>query len=403
MLTALETGQVKVRATFSGAPYLWVKTVTINESYEGTYFFSNAEYGQYMQIDNNSSASAEGAYFELRDFDGATYQRFEIVYIADGYYKILSKASGKALTAPSSLDANIVQQIYTGANTQQWIVTKNSDGRFLFSPRSNPSYYMAAGDGAFTSNGRNIEMRASQSDDKDEWKLTKIQYHASVFNYYDTGYPIRYGESATVASSKIESYVDAVANQYLKIFGLELTIANATYYQSPIDICKGTVSSSNIDDICSHDGIVHSERSNVITDFYASHIGDSTTTNVLWSCHKISSTATNGETNYNRSCSYKHCIFLIEISTFFRKRDSQGVLMHEINHQYDAKDHYHELADNNDDSSCKFKDICSECGDNPRSSSCIMNNARIDISNEDVICPECQNDILTHLNNHHTN
>ena len=187
LLTAFETGQVKVRATFSGSPYLLVKTVTINESHEGTYFFSNSEYGQYMQIDNNSSASVEGAYFELWDFDGATDQRFEIIYISDGYYKIISKASNKALTAPSTLDANIVQQIYTGANTQQWIVTKNNDGRFLLSPRSNPSYYMAAGDGSFTSGGRNIEMRASQSDDKDEWYIRPKTYAYSVGGEFHNG------------------------------------------------------------------------------------------------------------------------------------------------------------------------------------------------------------------------
>ena len=75
--------------------------------------------------------------------------------------------------------------------------------------------------------------------------------------------------------------------------------------------------------------------------------------------------------------------------------------MHELNHQYGAKDHYHELADKNDNQSCKFKERCSVCGDNPRPKSCIMYESEIDITNDDVICSECQNDILTHLKDHH--
>ncbi len=90
-------------------------------------------------------------------------------------------------------------------------------------------------------------------------------------------------------------------------------------------------------------------------------------------------------------------------STSFREQNSKGVLMHELNHQYGAKDHYHELADKNDPNSCKFKERCSECGNNPRPLSCIMYQSRINISNSDVICAACQNDILSHLNGHHAN
>ena len=113
-LKALKPGQIRVRMTYDGAPWIWWWTVTINPSYEGTYYFSNAEFGQYMQIDNNSSSSLDGAFFELWDYDGASDQRYNIVYLAGGYYKITCVASNKALTAPSSLDSNIVQRDYAG-------------------------------------------------------------------------------------------------------------------------------------------------------------------------------------------------------------------------------------------------------------------------------------------------
>lgn len=170
-LKALKPGQIRVRMTYDGAPWIWWWTVTINPSYEGTYYFSNAEFGQYMQIDNNSSSSLDGAFFELWDYDGASDQRYNIVYLAGGYYKITCVASNKALTAPSSLDSNIVQRDYAGLNTQQWKVTRTSEGVYHLSPKSNESYYMAAGEGIFTSNGRNIELRSGRTDKKDEWFL----------------------------------------------------------------------------------------------------------------------------------------------------------------------------------------------------------------------------------------
>ena len=75
--------------------------------------------------------------------------------------------------------------------------------------------------------------------------------------------------------------------------------------------------------------------------------------------------------------------------------------MHELNHQYGAKDHYHELLDKNDPKSCKHKDICSTCGENRRPESCIMNNSHTDIHRDDIICDACKNDILAHLYEHH--
>ncbi len=379
---------------------------------EGTYFFENVEEEQYMSLDDDiSDKSTFGIHLELESFKGEEYQKWDVIHSMDGYYRIQNSYSGYVVTVQSAYvnagDYALIQHTYDKSDIQLWKFEETTDDRWVIRPKSgkdhDTDWCMAAG--AAELDGINVEQREYLDNNsyKDEWKFTKIQYNSNVFNYYDMGYPVRYGESSSIASSKIDSYVDMVAKQYMRLFGLELTPSNATYYQSPIDICKGSVNSNNIDATCSHTGVIHSERNNVISDFNTYHIGDSTTTYVLWSGHKIISTATNGELNYNRSCSSGTGIFMIEISTSNRERDSQGVLMHELNHQYGAKDHYHELADKYDSGSCKFKEICSSCGDNPRPKSCIMFNSRIDISNDDVICSGCQNDILTHLKDHHSN
>ncbi len=172
-LYALKPGQIRVRMTYDGAPWIWYWTVTITPSYEGSYFFSNAEFGKYMQINNNSPSSLDGAFFELWDYDGASYQEFNIVYLFDGYYKIVCAASDKVLTAPSSLDSNIVQYDYSGLNTQKWKVVRTNEGVYRLSPKSNESSYMAAGEGIISPYGRNIELRSESADMKDEWFLIK--------------------------------------------------------------------------------------------------------------------------------------------------------------------------------------------------------------------------------------
>ncbi len=120
------------------------------------------------------------AILELWEFDGAFDQEWIITYLHNGYYTIISDASGKALTAPTSVNASVTQTTYTGATNQQWKFTDVGNGMHRISPRSNESYYLAAGDGVFTTDGRNIEIRNSQSDNKDEWFMCAISSTGSM-------------------------------------------------------------------------------------------------------------------------------------------------------------------------------------------------------------------------------
>lgn len=140
----------------------------------GTYYFKNAEFDKFAEIDNNASATDEGAIIEIWNLSADEGQKWNISYLYNGYYKIVSFASGMALTAPTSTDASIVQTVYTGAGSQQWAIKKNTNGSYKLSPRSHESYYMAAGAGVISARGRNVEMRETQSDDRDDWVLTRM-------------------------------------------------------------------------------------------------------------------------------------------------------------------------------------------------------------------------------------
>ena len=155
---------------------------------EGTYFFKNSEYSAYMQIDNNaSSPTNNGAIMELWSFDGADDQRWNLEHVVDGYYKIGSVASGKALTAPSALDDSVTQTTYTEAYNQLWYIDINSDGTVSLIPSSSYGNRLAAGDGIFTSDGRNVELRSERSDGKNEWYIFKKKDYTLMYIGYEEG------------------------------------------------------------------------------------------------------------------------------------------------------------------------------------------------------------------------
>ena len=168
---------LKSRETYTGA-YYEIGYTTNRTNYapvdNGIYFFQNKQVNGYVQIDNNAtSTNAEGAILELWDFDGASDQKWRLTYLRNGYYKITSVASGKTITAPSATNNSLTQESYQAGTDQMWKITDAGNGLYNLAPAYNSTYRMAAGEG-IGANGRNVEMRAVQSDNQDEWKLTYL-------------------------------------------------------------------------------------------------------------------------------------------------------------------------------------------------------------------------------------
>lgn len=181
VLTAVAPGSVTVKATYKFTTWYATYTLLIVPIPDGTYFFRNVEYDdKYMQIDDDAATSDNGAILELWDFDVGTDQRWIITHEREGYYSIVSVASGKAITAPSDEDASLTQTMFektygiASKDEQLWQITKVTDGVYTFSPKSDSSFYMAAGEGTFISDARNVEKRDPRSDSKDEWTLLRI-------------------------------------------------------------------------------------------------------------------------------------------------------------------------------------------------------------------------------------
>jgi hypothetical protein len=123
---------------------------------------------------------------ELWDYDGTPPQRWRIVSLGDGYYKILSGKSELALSVQADYvnksGKKLVQEAYTGATRQQWSITKNtSRGTYIIRPRSGESYSkdwcMCAGSQFLgITDGLNVEQKEYDNDSnyKDEWYLYDV-------------------------------------------------------------------------------------------------------------------------------------------------------------------------------------------------------------------------------------
>ena len=153
---------------------------------EEVYYIYNKDNNKYLQIDNNDSSnnySTDGAIMELWGRSNADYQRWSVIHVKDGYYKIISERSLKALSVPSgktdSSGSALVQETYNGYDRQLWKFSKTSRGSYVIRPKSAESkstdWCMCAGSQFLgITNGLNVEQKAYTNDSnyKDEWILS---------------------------------------------------------------------------------------------------------------------------------------------------------------------------------------------------------------------------------------
>jgi hypothetical protein len=198
----------------------------------------------------------------------------------------------------------------------------------------------------------------------------------TVNNYFDDGYVVNYyGRSPftregarDAARVDINNYMKDVAAQYLEHFNIvvsERTLLGgssqgAEYYRSAIDVCKGTVTTSNIDSLCTKpnpctyihvdDRSVGNNRelmdNTLIADFINSRPltmrGSNTHKNVLWSAHRITGASGDNSRSFAESTGGSSA-YIICRATQNRERRLIFALFHEINHTIGVHDHYHNI------------------------------------------------------------
>lgn len=354
----------------------------------GTYCIYNMRSNNFVSLNGASPGEKEPIIQKI--YHGNSWMHWEIEYLQSGFYSIKSAESGKYL----AIDGQEVCQSTALDAKSRWFLRKSNSGNFIF--------YSQAGNGTQAisisnndASGTSLKHRAYMNDANlgDEWGVYLVEYTAVVNNYYDEGYLVRYGLTDAQAKKIIRDFNIEVAVRYLQLFGLSIQINPVNTYTSCADTCKGIVTTANVGARCTHENAIHSQRSTLISEFNSTHAGSETVTNILWSGHYIES-VTGGYTYANRSCSSSTSIFMLTLDTGSVQLD--GILMHELAHQYGAVDHYHELDANNQ---CIIEH-CSRCV-TQWPEDCIMVVSQQDISSVTIMCGSCWYAIRSHLRAHH--
>jgi hypothetical protein len=93
------------------------------------YFRISPVCNPYLALDVASQSTADGASLGTYSYWEGTNEQFSFVSLGNGYYKIVNRNSGKVLDISGSSTGNnagVVQNTYSGANSQQWSLTKVS-------------------------------------------------------------------------------------------------------------------------------------------------------------------------------------------------------------------------------------------------------------------------------------
>lgn len=229
-----------------------------------------------------------------------------------------------------------------------------------------------------------------------------VKYELSVRHYYDQGLVVRRGDAVGGITDN-QQFTSEILEE---VFGLEITTNFITTYSSTADRCKGTVTSANLDTMCTNHNPSCSNSGYMYYDFHNNHdITGNTNVIVFWSGHRTDREGNNAEedANVNRSCYYRdddgsaNIMMLNNDDTFYRNRYT---LLHETAHAIGAPDHYHE---EDEAGNCKNSTLCSECGgSNKRPEACTMNITKYYAgAKKNYFCAECREDMRQHLAEHH--
>lgn len=146
---------------------------------DGVYYLKNTYSGKYLDV---SGASADnGANIQQWSYNGSDAQKFRIVSDGNGYYSILTGASGytKAIDVDSwSTDngTNIIQWAYHGGDCQKFSL-ENVNGAYVIQTKVTDSGKCLDVEGPSTSDGANVHQWDCYGASNQTWILEPVTGH----------------------------------------------------------------------------------------------------------------------------------------------------------------------------------------------------------------------------------
>ena len=124
---------------------------------DGTYEITS-KIASNMLLDVSGGSTNDGANVQIWADANEKQQKFEVVYLGNGSYKILCKRSGKALTVSetgTSYSSNVYQSTYNQRANQMWRIEKNNNDYYIVSEYNGRYLDVANG---YSENGTNVRV-----------------------------------------------------------------------------------------------------------------------------------------------------------------------------------------------------------------------------------------------------
>ena len=142
----------------------------------GTYTIQNSTNTKQV-LDVNSALVENGANVQTYASSNTSAQRFEVLYVGDGYYQILAEHSGKALdilNASTAGGANVQQYDCNGTDAQLWRFIGAGDGTIYIQSKLGTVLDI---NGTIAASGTNVQMSSSMgAKNSQKWLLVKSEY-----------------------------------------------------------------------------------------------------------------------------------------------------------------------------------------------------------------------------------
>lgn len=142
---------------------------------DGTYTISSS-LSDDIVLDVKSASMANQANVQVYKSNDSSAQRFEISYVADGYYSIKAEHSSKALDIKSgskSNGANVQQYTWNKSNAQLWKFVDAGDGSYYIRSKCGTTLDI---EGGKASSGANVYAWSLDYGNDQRWNLKKSDY-----------------------------------------------------------------------------------------------------------------------------------------------------------------------------------------------------------------------------------
>ena len=140
-----------------------------------------------MILDVSGGSTLDGANVQIWSDANEKQQKFEVTYIGNGYYKIICKKSGKALTVAEKGNeyySEVFQSTYTQSSRQLWRIQRKTDNVYYIIAEYNGRYLDIAG--ANIENGTDVRAYIPNYTDAQCFIFEQRKYGIDVSHWQNT-------------------------------------------------------------------------------------------------------------------------------------------------------------------------------------------------------------------------